>query len=95
MPVSARPRSCPIVLARCDRHHLTGVWHAGKAAIPHLIAGGSGGSIVLTSSAAGLKGYANIAHYVAAKHGMVGLMRTLAQELAPHSIRVNTSTPPR
>ena len=72
---------------------LSGVWRACKAAIPHLIAGGDGGAIVLTSSAAGLKGYANIAHYTAAKHGVVGLMKTLAQELAPHRIRVNTVNP--
>jgi (+)-trans-carveol dehydrogenase len=73
--------------------NLTGVWHAAKAAIPHLIAGGRGGSIVLTSSAAGLKAYANTAHYVSAKHGVVGLMRTLALELAPHMIRVNSLHP--
>src|SRR6201992_2155463 len=73
--------------------NLTGVWHAAKAAIPHLKAGGQGGSIVLTSSAAGLKGYANIAHYVSAKHGVVGLMKTLAVELAPHFIRVNSIHP--
>jgi (+)-trans-carveol dehydrogenase len=72
---------------------LSGVWRTCKAAIPHLIAGRDGGSIVLTSSAAGLKGYANIAHYTAAKHGVVGLMKTLAQELAPHRIRVNTVNP--
>jgi (+)-trans-carveol dehydrogenase len=73
--------------------NLTGVWHTCKAAIPHLKAGGSGGSIIITSSAAGLKGYGNLAHYVAAKHGVVGLMRALAQELAPHSIRVNSIHP--
>jgi (+)-trans-carveol dehydrogenase len=73
--------------------NLTGVWHTCKAAIPHLKAGGRGGSIVITSSAAGLKGYANLAHYVSAKHGVVGLMRTLAQELAPHMIRVNSIHP--
>jgi (+)-trans-carveol dehydrogenase/(-)-trans-carveol dehydrogenase len=72
---------------------LTGMWHACKAAIPHLIAGGRGGSIVITSSTAGLKGFQNLAHYVSAKHGVVGLMRTLALELAPHSIRVNTVHP--
>jgi (+)-trans-carveol dehydrogenase len=73
--------------------NLTGVWHAAKAAIPHLIAGGRGGSIVLTSSTAGLAALRNMAHYVAAKHGVVGLMRTLALELAPHSIRVNSVHP--
>jgi SDR family mycofactocin-dependent oxidoreductase len=73
--------------------NLTGVWHTAKAAIPHLIEGGRGGSIILTSSAAGLKAYQNIAHYVSAKHGVVGLMRTLALELAPYSIRVNSIHP--
>jgi (+)-trans-carveol dehydrogenase len=73
--------------------NLTGVWHAAKAAIPHLIADGRGGSIVLTSSTAGLVALPNMAHYVAAKHGVVGLMRTLALELAPHSIRVNSVHP--
>jgi (+)-trans-carveol dehydrogenase len=73
--------------------NLTGVWHTAKAAIPHLAAGGHGGSMVLTSSAAGLKAYANIAHYVSAKHGVVGLMRTLALELAPQFIRVNSIHP--
>ncbi len=73
--------------------NLTGVWHAARAAIPHLIAGGRGGSIVLTSSTAGLKAIQNMAHYVSAKHGVVGLMRTLALELAPHSIRVNSVHP--
>ena len=73
--------------------NLTGVWHTAKAAIPHLKAGGRGGSIVLTSSTAGLMAMENIAHYVSAKHGVVGLMRTLALELAPHSIRVNSLHP--
>ena len=73
--------------------NLTGVWHTAKAAIPHVAAGGRGGSIVLTSSAAGLMAYPNIAHYVSAKHGVVGLMRTLALELAPQFIRVNSIHP--
>nr|PZN60900.1 MAG: SDR family mycofactocin-dependent oxidoreductase [Sphaerobacter thermophilus] len=73
--------------------NLTGVWQSCKAVIPHMIAGGRGGSIVITSSTAGLHGFANFAHYVSAKHGVVGLMRTLAIELAPHNIRVNTVHP--
>ena len=73
--------------------NLTGVWHTVKAAIPHLKAGGNGGSIILTSSTAGLMGIENSAHYVAAKHGVVGLMRTLALELANDMIRVNTVHP--
>lgn len=72
--------------------NLTGVWHTTSAATQHLIASG-GGSMVLISSAAGLKAYANIGHYVAAKHGVVGLMRTLAVELGPHRIRVNSIHP--
>lgn len=73
--------------------NLTGVWRSCAAAIPHIKAGGKGGSIIMTSSAAGLMAYPNIAHYVAAKHGVVGLMRTLALELAPDSIRVNSIHP--
>lgn len=73
--------------------NLTGVWNTCKAAIPHLVANPRGGAIVITSSVAGLKGMANIGHYVAAKHGLVGLMRTLVNELSPHNIRVNTVHP--
>jgi len=73
--------------------NLSGVWRAAKAAIPHLKAGGRGGSIILTSSDAGLFAYENISHYVSAKHGVVGLMRTLALELAPDFIRVNSVHP--
>ncbi|RLV47458.1 NAD(P)-dependent oxidoreductase [Nocardioides mangrovicus] len=72
--------------------NLTGVWHAAKAAIPHLRTTG-GGSIVLTSSIGGLRGSENAGHYVAAKHGVVGLMRTLAWELARDAIRVNSVHP--
>ena len=73
--------------------NLKGVWHTCKAAIPHLIDGGRGGAIIITSSTAGLRGIANLAHYSAAKTGLVGLMRTMAGELAPHNIRVNTVHP--
>ena len=62
------------------------------AARSHLIEGG-GGAMVLTSSTAGLKGTPNTIHYTAAKHGVVGIMRTLANEFAQHSIRVNTVHP--
>ncbi len=73
--------------------NLTGVWNTCKVALPHLIEGGRGGAIVLTSSTAGLKGTPNTIHYTAAKHGVVGIMRTLANEFAPHSIRVNSVHP--
>jgi (+)-trans-carveol dehydrogenase len=70
--------------------NMTGMWHACKAAIPHQVEGGRGGSIVIISSTGGLKGIPNAAHYSSAKHGVVGLMRTLALELAPHFSRVNS-----
>ncbi|MFC8519376.1 mycofactocin-coupled SDR family oxidoreductase [Streptomyces sp. NPDC057257] len=73
--------------------NLTGVWLSTKVSTPHIVAGGRGGSVVLTSSVGGLKGYANIGHYIAAKHGVVGLMRTLAGELGAHGIRVNSLHP--
>jgi SDR family mycofactocin-dependent oxidoreductase len=73
--------------------NLTGVWNTCKAALPHLVEGGRGGAVVLTSSTAGLKGLANTLHYTAAKHGVVGVMRTLANEFAPHRIRVNSVHP--
>lgn len=72
--------------------NLTGVWNTCRAAAPHLIARGSG-SVVLTSSIAGLRGLAGVAHYTSAKHGVVGLMRALAHDLAPHGIRVNSVHP--
>jgi (+)-trans-carveol dehydrogenase len=73
--------------------NLTGVWKTVKAGVPHIIAGGKGGSIILTSSVGGLKAYPHTGHYVAAKHGVVGLMRTFAVELGHHMIRVNSVHP--
>jgi (+)-trans-carveol dehydrogenase len=73
--------------------NLTGVWHTVKATIPPLIRAGRGGSITIISSGAGMKGFANCAHYTAAKHGVIGLMRSLAVELAGHFIRVNAILP--
>ncbi len=73
--------------------NVAGVWRTAKAAIPHLKKNENGGSIIITSSVAGLMGYPNFAHYVASKHAVVGLMRTLALELAPHHIRVNSVHP--
>jgi SDR family mycofactocin-dependent oxidoreductase len=73
--------------------NLTGVWKTARAAVPAMLAAGNGGSIVLTSSMAGVAAMANISHYVAAKHGVVGLMRSLALELAPHGIRCNSVHP--
>jgi len=70
--------------------NLSGVWFTVKAALPHL---GAGGAIVLTSSTAGLRPFPGFAHYVSAKHGVVGLTKTLALELAPRKIRVNSVHP--
>lgn len=72
---------------------LTGAWKTTVATIPHIIAQGRGGSIVLTSSTCGLAAEPNISHYDAAKHGVVGLMRALSVELARHMIRVNSVHP--
>jgi (+)-trans-carveol dehydrogenase len=73
--------------------NLTGVWLTCKVAVPHIIAGGRGGVVIVTASVAGHKPYATISHYVAAKHGLIGLTKTLAQELAPRGIRVNAISP--
>ncbi len=77
--------------------NLVGAFHTAKAAIPHLLAGGRGGSIIFTSSTAGLRGFGGMQGgglaYAASKHGIVGLMRTLSNALAPQSIRVNTVHP--
>lgn len=72
---------------------LTGVWRSCRAAIPAMLAGGEGGAIVVATSTAALKGLARMAHYAAAKHGCIGLARSLALELAPHRIRVNCVAP--
>jgi SDR family mycofactocin-dependent oxidoreductase len=71
--------------------NLTGVWHTVKAGVPHL--GGEGGSIIIISSTNGLRGTANTAPYTASKHAVVGLARTLANELGRQRIRVNTVHP--
>ena len=73
--------------------NLTGVFNAARAALPSMVARGEGGSVILTSSTAGLIGYANTAHYTAAKHGVIGLMKVLAQEAGLHGIRVNAICP--
>ena len=72
--------------------NLTGVWNTMAAGAPHLIANGSG-SIIATSSTAGIKGLPFLAPYVAAKHGVVGIAKTMANELAQYKIRVNTVHP--
>jgi SDR family mycofactocin-dependent oxidoreductase len=73
--------------------NLKGVWHTAKAAMPHLKQTGLGASLTLISSLAGTKGLANVAAYTAAKHGVVGLMKVLANELGPYGVRVNSIHP--
>lgn len=73
--------------------NLTGVWLTCRATVPTIIAGGRGGCVVLTGSGASVRGFANIAHYVAAQHGLLGLMRSMAIELGPYNIRVNALLP--
>jgi SDR family mycofactocin-dependent oxidoreductase len=72
---------------------LTGAYYTARAAIPILIEQGTGGAIVFTSSVAGLRGLPMIADYVAAKHGVTGLAKTLANELGKYRIRVNSVHP--
>ena len=72
--------------------NLTGVWNTVVAGAPHLIENG-GGSIIAVSSVAGLKGLPFYAPYVAAKHAVVGIARSLANELAEYGVRVNTVHP--
>jgi (+)-trans-carveol dehydrogenase len=71
---------------------LKGVWISCKVCIPHMLSRHSG-KIICVSSTAGFKGMANLAHYVAAKHGVLGLVKTLAIELAPYNINVNAVCP--
>jgi SDR family mycofactocin-dependent oxidoreductase len=73
--------------------NLTGAWNTCRATVPHIQAGGRGGSIVFTSSVAALTGYPGVAAYVSSKHGLVGLTRALAVELGPDRIRVNHVAP--
>jgi SDR family mycofactocin-dependent oxidoreductase len=73
--------------------NLTGVWQSCRAAVPAMLAAGEGGAIVITTSTGAHKGLSGMAHYTAAKHGCVGLARSLALELAPHRIRVNCVAP--
>lgn len=71
---------------------LSGIWRTVKAATPHLIEQQSG-SVIVISSINGLEGGPEFAHYTAAKHGVIGLMRSMAQELGSHNVRVNAVCP--
>ena len=78
------------IFARTLDVHVLGAFHILKHTIPRI---SDGGSIIITSSVAGLIGFGGLSAYVAAKHGQVGLMRSAAKELAPRRIRVNTMHP--
>jgi len=73
--------------------NLTGTFHTVKATVPILLEQGTGGSIIIASSVAGLRGMPFLADYAASKHGIVGLARSMANELGQHNIRVNTVHP--
>jgi SDR family mycofactocin-dependent oxidoreductase len=73
--------------------NLKGCWLAVKYTVPHMLARNKGGRILMTSSVAGLRGEPGMAHYCAAKWGVVGLAKALAQELSPYNITVNTLHP--
>jgi len=93
--------SKPLTIDQIDADHwdemlgitLNGVFHACKASIPHIRAGGEGGAMILTASVTAMRAYANYGHYNAGKHGVLGLMRTLANELGADRIRVNAIMP--
>jgi SDR family mycofactocin-dependent oxidoreductase len=72
---------------------LKGVWNTVQATAPSMIEARRGGSMIFTSSAAGIRGQMPFAHYVAAKFGVVGLMKAFSNEFARYRIRVNTVHP--
>lgn len=101
MPIIGEPAAQEQAWHDCIDVMLTGVVHTCEAAIPTLIEQGQGGSIIITSSTAGLKAPVRVLDmksygllgYIAAKHGVVGLMRSYANSLGPYSIRANTIHP--
>ncbi|CAM3509545.1 mycofactocin-coupled SDR family oxidoreductase [Mycobacterium frederiksbergense] len=73
--------------------NLTGVWNTIRAVVPPMIEAGNGGSIINISSAAGIKAVPGCGHYSATKFGVVALTNSLAVELGPYGIRVNSVHP--
>jgi (+)-trans-carveol dehydrogenase len=73
--------------------NMIGVWQTVRATVPLIIEGSRGGSVILTSSAAGAIGLPGLVHYVSAKHGVVGMTKALANEFGAHHIRVNAVLP--
>lgn len=72
---------------------LTGVWHTVSAAVPSMIEAGRGGSVIMTSSAAAIKAAPQLSPYIAAKTAVIGMMRSMANDLAPYRIRINCVAP--
>lgn len=73
--------------------NVTGVWQTTKVAIPHILAGNRGGSVILVSSMAGLRGVPGIVHYASAKHAVAGMAKSIANEVGWANIRVNSIHP--
>ncbi len=101
MPITGEQAKADLAWHEAIGVMLTGVYFTLEAAIPAMIEGGRGGSIVITSSTAGLKGLMKSVDsmtpgsvgYTAAKHGVVGMMRAYANALGSHGIRCNTVHP--
>jgi SDR family mycofactocin-dependent oxidoreductase len=72
---------------------LVGVWHTIRATLPDMIERGHGGSVIATVSSAGIRPTRNVSGYSAAKHGVLGLIRSAALELGPYGIRANCVSP--
>lgn len=83
----------PAVFRDVFETNVYGTWHTLRAAVPHLLRRGPGGSIVVMGSTVEARGVATASHYSASKHAVLGLMRSLAAELGPHGIRVNGIVP--
>lgn len=83
----------PAVWRECVEVNLVGGFHTVRAAVPHILGGGNGGSIIITSSGAAITAGSHLSDYCAAKAALVSLTRTLAIELAPYFVRVNAICP--
>jgi (+)-trans-carveol dehydrogenase len=77
----------------CLGVNLKGTWITCAVAVPSMIERGQGGSIIITSSASGIKAFQHLADYNSSKHGVIGLSKTMANELAQYYIRVNAICP--
>ena len=89
LPITEYPLD---VFDRVMAVNVRGVWLGLKYAIPEMRTRG-GGSIIITSSVAGIKGTAGVSAYITSKHAVIGMMRTAALECAPLNIRVNSVNP--